>query len=58
MADNTLVTPKEVADFFSVSPRTIQRWAKTGKMPSIKIGGSYRFSGKVLALETYNVVPS
>ena len=58
MDDNILITPKEVAAFFCVSPRTIQRWAKTGKMPSIKIGGAYRFSGKELALDTYNVVPN
>ena len=58
MTDKMLITPKEVAVFFCVSPRTVQRWAKSGKLPSIKIGGSYRFSGKVLEFGNYDVVPN
>lgn len=36
------MTVKETADFFGVSPRTIFRWIKSGKLDSVKIGGVVR----------------
>lgn len=44
MAEENLMTPKEVAAVFHVSPKTVTRWAKTGKLPCIKtLGGHRRF---------------
>lgn len=40
-----LMTPGEVAKLFRVDPRTVTRWAKAGKLTSIRtIGGMRRFS--------------
>ena len=39
-----LMTPAEVADVFRVDPKTVARWANSGKMPSIRtLGGHRRF---------------
>ncbi len=38
-----IMTPKEVAEYLRVHVRTIYRLAKTGRMPSVKVGGSWRF---------------
>ena len=32
-----LLTIREVADILRVSPRTIKRWGKRGKLPAIRI---------------------
>ena len=32
----TLLTPREVADLFGVDPKTVTRWAKAGKLTSIR----------------------
>lgn len=46
---NDLLTPAEVARRFSVDPRTVVRWARSGKLPSIRtLGGHYRFSRAVV----------
>jgi excisionase family DNA binding protein len=38
-----LLTPSEVAGLFRVNPRTVTRWAKAGKLPSIRtLGGDRR----------------
>lgn len=40
----TLLTPSEVAAIFRVDPKTVCRWAKTGKLPSVRtIGGHRRY---------------
>jgi excisionase family DNA binding protein len=40
----TLMTPAEVAALFSVSPKTVTRWARTGKISCIRtLGGHRRF---------------
>lgn len=42
--NDELMTPSEVAEYFSVDPKTVTRWAKAGKIPSIRtIGGHRRF---------------
>ncbi len=43
-ADDTsgLMTPAEVAALFGVDPKTVQRWAKTGRLSSIKTPGGHR----------------
>ena len=46
MTDNTnvLLTPAEVAAIFRVNPKTVTRWSRAGKLPSIKtLGGHRRF---------------
>lgn len=40
-----LLTPTEVAELFRVNPKTVTRWAKSGKISSIRtLGGHRRFS--------------
>ena len=40
-----LLTPAEVATMFRVDPKTVTRWAKAGKLTSIRTpGGHRRFS--------------
>ncbi len=38
----TLLTPREVADIFGVDPKTVTRWAKAGKLTSIRTLGGHR----------------
>ena len=39
-----LLTPAEVATMFRVDPKTVTRWAKAGKLTSIRtIGGHRRY---------------
>jgi excisionase family DNA binding protein len=43
MADaETLMTPGEVAAAFRVDPKTVTRWAKDGKLGSIRTPGGHR----------------
>jgi excisionase family DNA binding protein len=37
-----LLTPSEVAGLFRVDPKTVTRWAKAGKLTSIKTLGGHR----------------
>jgi excisionase family DNA binding protein len=42
--DELLLTPSEVAKKFRVDPKTVTRWAKAGKLESIRtLGGHRRF---------------
>lgn len=47
-----LLTPSEVAQLFSVDPKTVTRWAKAGKLQCIRtVGGHRRYrEADVLAL--------
>jgi len=38
----TLLTPSEVATLFRVDPKTVTRWAKAGKISSIRTLGGHR----------------
>ncbi|HLF69697.1 MAG TPA: BldC family transcriptional regulator [Actinomycetota bacterium] len=38
----TLLTPAEVAAMFRVDPKTVTRWAKAGKLSSIRTLGGHR----------------
>lgn len=39
-----LLTPQEVAQLFRVDPKTVTRWAKAGRLMSIRtLGGHRRF---------------
>ena len=46
---SNLLTPGEVAKLFRVDPKTVTRWAKAGKLPSIKTpGGHKRFKRSII----------
>ena len=51
-ADDALLTPSEVAGLFRVDPRTVTRWARSGKIDCVRtLGGHRRFRQReVLAL--------
>ncbi|GAA2017112.1 BldC family transcriptional regulator [Pseudokineococcus marinus] len=38
----SLLTPAEVAALFRVDPKTVTRWAKAGKLSSIRTLGGHR----------------
>ena len=41
-AQEKLLTPAEVAALFRVDPKTVTRWAKAGKLTSIRTLGGHR----------------
>jgi excisionase family DNA binding protein len=41
-APEALLTPAEVAALFRVDPKTVTRWAKAGKLSSIRTLGGHR----------------
>jgi excisionase family DNA binding protein len=42
LPSSTLMTPAEVATAFRVDPKTVTRWAKAGKLTSIRTLGGHR----------------
>jgi len=41
---NELLTPAEVAQMFRVSPKTVTRWARSGRISAVRtLGGHRRF---------------
>ncbi len=61
-ANERLMTPGEVATMFRVDPKTVSRWAESGRIRSIRTpGGHRRFpESEVLALlrgESTSVAP-
>ena len=40
--NESLLTPAEVAAMFRVDPKTVTRWAKAGKLTSIRTLGGHR----------------
>lgn len=40
--DDPLLTPAEVAAMFRVDPKTVTRWAKAGKLSSLRTLGGHR----------------
>ena len=42
METEKLLTPSEVASLFRVDPKTVTRWAKAGKLTSIRTLGGHR----------------
>ena len=42
--DDELLTPAEVGRLFRVAPKTVTRWAKAGKLTSVRtLGGHHRY---------------
>jgi excisionase family DNA binding protein len=37
-----LLTPREVAAMFGVTPTTVTRWARTGKLKAVRTPGGHR----------------
>jgi excisionase family DNA binding protein len=40
--DEDLMTPSEVAEAFSVTSKTVTRWARAGKLDSVRTLGGHR----------------
>jgi excisionase family DNA binding protein len=38
----SLLTPSEVASMFRVDPKTVNRWAKAGKLSAVRTLGGHR----------------
>ena len=48
--EEQLLTPAEVAAMFRVDPKTVTRWAKAGKLSSIRtLGGHRRYRASEVA---------
>lgn len=44
VANDSLMTPAEVAALFRVSPKTVARWSRAGKLTALRtLGGHRRF---------------
>jgi len=41
--EEQLLIVSEVSGWLRMTPATIQRMAREGKLPSVKVGGKYRF---------------
>jgi len=52
-----LLTPSEVATLFRVDPKTVTRWAKAGKLSSIRTLGGHRRYRESEVRELLNGVP-
>jgi excisionase family DNA binding protein len=48
-SQSEILTVNEVASYLKVSPTTVRKLAKAGKLPYFKIGGSVRFSRRQMA---------
>lgn len=53
----TLLTPSEVATLFRVDPKTVTRWAKSGKLTSIRTLGGHRRYREAEVRDLLNGVP-
>jgi excisionase family DNA binding protein len=52
-----LLTPSEVASLFRVDPKTVTRWAKAGKLTSIRTLGGHRRYREAEVRELLDGVP-
>jgi excisionase family DNA binding protein len=53
-----LLTPAEVATMFRVDPKTVTRWAKSGKLTSIRTLGGHRRYREVEVRQLLAGIPS
>ena len=54
-----LLTPSEVAALFRVDPKTVTRWAKAGKLSSIRtLGGHRRYRASEVSALLTEVAPA
>jgi excisionase family DNA binding protein len=54
----TLLTPSEVATLFRVDPKTVTRWAKAGKLSSIRTLGGHRRYREAEVRDLLSGIPS
>ena len=52
-----LLTPAEVAAMFRVDPKTVTRWAKSGKLTSIRTLGGHRRYREVEVRQLLTAIP-
>lgn len=43
MAEEQVLTVKQVAEYFQVTEKTIYKLSQSGDLPGFKVGGSWRF---------------
>ncbi len=48
VTDKEILTAKEVAQYLSIHPLTVHKYARAGKIPAFKIGTDWRFHKKYL----------
>jgi len=48
MISKEIMTAKEVAQYLSIHPLTVHKYAREGKIPAFKIGTDWRFHKKYL----------
>ena len=48
VASKEIMTTKEVAQYLSIHPLTVHKYARAGKIPAFKIGTDWRFHRKYL----------
>ncbi|MFA6349755.1 MAG: helix-turn-helix domain-containing protein [Candidatus Omnitrophota bacterium] len=48
MKDKEILTVKQLADYLSLHPLTVQRLARENKLPAFKIGTDWRFHKKYI----------
>ncbi len=53
-----LLTPAEVAALFRVDPKTVTRWAKAGKLSSIRTLGGHRRYREAEVRDLLSGIPS
>lgn len=54
----SLLTPAEVAALFRVDPKTVTRWAKAGKLTSIRTLGGHRRYRELEVRELLSGIPT
>ncbi len=55
---DALLTPAEVATMFRVDPKTVTRWAKSGKLTSIRTLGGHRRYREVEVRQLLTGIPT
>ena len=53
----SLLTPAEVASLFRVDPKTVTRWARSGKLSAVRTLGGHRRYRESEVLHLLNGVP-
>lgn len=54
---DALLTPSEVAAMFRVNPKTVTRWARAGKITSVRtLGGHRRFRRSEILAQLGNFI--
>jgi len=48
LKEKEILTTKEVAEYLSLHPLTVHRYAREGKIPAFKIGTDWRFHKKYI----------